>query len=150
MTTQVLASASGGALGADGDEIARILAEPRSKEYKDLRDRAAYMFITGTYPSHLRTFFTRALSVISKLHNAPVSLDGRSGNLQVDPVIAGKLELDTHPMVVKVRQYIKDGWRIQVSRGANERKPYTKVFMFHRRGDHVTVQIDGSVLDHWE
>ncbi len=130
-------------------EIERILEDNRSKEYKDLRDRAAYMYITGTHPSHLRTFFTRALSMISRMHNAPSSFDGRSGSLKLDEDMVRRLGLDLHPMVEKVRDYIRDGWRIRVSRGPNSRKPYTKIFLTKGNLQH-TVQIDGSVLDHWD
>lgn len=134
---------------ADGSEIARILADPRSKEFNDLRDRAAYMFITGTHPSHLRTFFTRVLTLISKMHNKPVSLDGRSGNLKMDELIASKLNLPSHPMVVKVQEYVNDGWRIRVSRGPNARKPFTKVFLHRGKDEEVTVNLDGYVKDSW-
>lgn len=129
--------------------VDEILAQPTSKAFKDLRDRAAYMHITGTHPSHLRTFFTQALSLVSKMHNDPVSLDGLSGALKLEDEVVSKLNLPSHPMVVKVRRYVQDGWRIKASRGPNARKPYTKVFLY-KAAEHITVQIDGSVLDHWD
>lgn len=55
-------------------------------------------------------------------------------------------------MVTKVREYVARGYRITISLGANERKPYTKIYLSRGTGDvmnRVTVQIDGSVLDHW-
>lgn len=129
-------------------DIDRILSNPKSKEFNDLRDRAAYMFITGGYPSHLRVFFTQALKLVSKMHNEPQSLDGLSGALKLNDEIVLKLNLGTHPMVTKVQLYVRDGWRIKSSRGANARKPYTKVFL--SKGDErVTIQVDGSILDHW-
>jgi hypothetical protein len=130
-------------------DIQGILADPKSKEFKDLRDRAAYMFITGAHPSHLRIFFTRALTRISKMHNKPVSLDGRSGNLKIDEVIASKLELSAHPMALKAQQYVNDGWRIRVSHGPNARKPFTKVFLHRGKDEEVTVNLDGYVKDSW-
>lgn len=129
-------------------EIDRILSEPKSKEFKDLRDRAAYMFITGTHPSHLRVFFTQALSLVSKMHNQPQSMDGLSGALKLNDEVVEKLDLNNHPMVLKTRAFVSDGWRIKASRGANARKPYTKIFLY-RGQEQVTVQIDGSTLDHW-
>ncbi len=129
-------------------ELDRILSDPKSKEFKDLRDRAAYMYITGNHPSHLRTFFTQALTLVSKMHNAPVSLDGLSGVLKLNDDVAEKLNLPNHPMVLKVKQHVADGWRIKPSRGPNARKPYTKVFMYKEQ-QQITVQIDGSILDHW-
>ena len=128
--------------------VDEILSQPKSKAFHDLRDRAAYMFITGNHPSHLRTFFTQALTLVSKMHNNPVSLDGLSGVLRLNDDVAEKLNLPNHPMVLKTKQYIRDGWRIKPSRGPNARKPYTKVFMYKNQ-DQITVQIDGSVLDHW-
>lgn len=129
-------------------EVEALMRDTRSKGYKDLRDRAAYMYITGTYPSHLRTFFTRALGLIARIHNRPVSLDGRSGNMKLDDNIVAKMDLANHPMVLKTREYVESGYRITVSRGANNRKPYTKIFL-SKGNDEVTVQIDGSILDHW-
>lgn len=146
MMTALLA---GSEKGTTASEIERILEDSRTKEFKDLRDRAAYMYITGTHPSHLRTFFTRALSLISKMHNTPVSLDKRSGNLKLDERIATKLNLGAHPMVQKTEEYIANGYRIRTSRGPNARKPYTKIFLY-KGDDEITVQIDGSVLDHWD
>jgi len=129
-------------------EISMVLRDTRSKGYRDLRDRAAYMYVTGTYPSHLRVFFTRALGFISTFAQKPSSLDGRGGNIAVNAEIVATMGLDEHPMVTKVRDYIEQGYRIIVSRGSSTRKPYTKIFL-QKGQDEITVQIDGSVLDHW-
>ena len=129
-------------------EIGRIHSDPKSKEFKDLRDRAAYMYITGTHPSHLRTFFTQALALVSKMHNNPVSLDGLSGALKLEDEVVQELDLPNHPMVLKATRYVRDGWRIKPSRSPNARKPYTKVLLYKGQ-QQLTVQIDGSVLDHW-
>jgi hypothetical protein len=106
------------------------------------------MYITGTYPSHLRTFFTRVLGHMAKMTNRATSMDGRSGNMLLDEDGVRRLHLDDHPMVLKVRKYLDQGYRITVSRGATSRKPYRKIFLA-KGGDEITVQIDGSVLDHW-
>lgn len=129
-------------------EIERILSTPASKAFKDLRDRAAYMHITGSHPSHLRAFFTQALSLVSEMQNQPASLDGLSGALKLNEDIVKRLGLESHPMVVKVREHVQGGWRIKTSRGPNARKPYTKTFL-HRGQDRIAIQIDGSILDHW-
>lgn len=138
-------------VAAPDAEVEEILKDPRSKAYKDLRDRAAYMYVTGTYPSHLRRFFTRMLGMIASMHRQGVSMDGRSGTMKVREDIVSRLQLAEHPMVAKVRTLVDQGWRIQISRGQNERKPYTKVFLFRGRGqaEKCTVQIDGSTKDHW-
>lgn len=130
-------------------DLHSILADPKSKEFRDLRDRAAYMFITGTHPSHLRTFFTQALSLVSKMQNAPVSMDGLSGALRLNDDVVAKLDLKQHPMVLKTKEHVEGGWRIKTSRGPNARKPYTKAFLY-KGAQQITVQIDGSILDHWD
>lgn len=129
-------------------KVELILNGPAGKARYDLRDRACYMYITGTYPSHLRKLATRMLASISKTVGKATSLDGRSGNALLDAEIALRLDLENHPMVQKVREFLARGYRIKVSLGANERKPYGKIFLY--RGDEeVTVKADGSVLDHW-
>ena len=106
------------------------------------------MYITGTFPSHLRTFFTRVLSRIARITNRATSMDRRSGNMLLDADMVRRLHLHDHPMVLKVKGYIGEGYRITVSRGANHRKPYSKIFL--SKGDEeITVQIDGSLLDRW-
>ena len=62
--------------------------------------------------------------------------------------MAERLALDDHPMVRKVREYIDHGYVILTSLGPNRRKPYTKIFLCNG-GEQITVQIDGSILDHW-
>lgn len=135
-----------------GTRIERILESPASKDLKDMRDRAAYVFVTGTHPSHLRRTWTQILSRVSRLSGTAAALDGRPTSLQLDQRIVVKLDLENHPMVTKVREYVARGYRITISLGANERKPYTKIYLSRGTGDvmdRVTVQIDGSVLDHW-
>ena len=128
--------------------IELILADPKSKLFNDFRDRSAYAFVTGTYPSHLRPFFTQALSLVMTPCATPTALDGLSGVLKFDEHVAKRLGLENHPMVRKVRTQVADGYRIKISRGPNSRKPYTKVFV-HKGNNRLTVQIDGSVLDGW-
>lgn len=125
-----------------------IVSDPKSKLFNDFRDRAAYAFATGTYPSHLRPFFTQALSLVTTPSTAPTALDGLSGVLKVDEDVSSRLGLGDHPMVRKVRAQVADGFRIRASRGPNSRRPFTKVFM-HKGALRLTVQIDGSVLDGW-
>jgi hypothetical protein len=131
------------------EEIEYILSHPQKRAYRDLRDRAAYMYVTGTYPSHLRTFFTRVLGRISKMANRATSMDRRSGNMLLDEDKVRRLHLDDHPMVLKVRKYLDQGYRITVSRGATSRMSYRKIYL-SKGDDEITVQIDGSRLDHWK
>jgi hypothetical protein len=134
------------------EEAATIPVEPNTKDYDDLRDRAAYVYATGTLPTHLRTYMTSLLSKITRYNRSPVAMDGAGGHLEVARRNAALLDLDDHPMVRRVRDYVKEGYRIQVSRDLKARRPYGKVFMF-REGpkgfDQITVQNDGSVLNRW-
>ncbi|MBB5744814.1 hypothetical protein [Brevundimonas variabilis] len=129
-------------------DIDRILAAPKSKEFKDLRDRVAHMYLTKTFASHLRVFSTGALRVVSSKRDVVDAPPDVAGPLRVADDVVEALALDSHPMVLKVREQQAARWQIRVSLGPNERKPYTKVFM-SRDGEKSTVQIDGSILDHW-
>jgi hypothetical protein len=139
--------------GTSGEDISRLLHDKNTKDYEDLRDRAAYVYVTGSYPTHLRTYMVSLLRKITRYSRSPVSLDRRLGSLAVDDTRAKQLGLDEHPMVTKVREFVKDGYRIQLSRDdASSRRPYTKVFLWKRTGggmQQITVQSDGSVKDGW-
>ncbi len=135
-----------------GTLIEQILGSASSKDLKDMRDRAAYVFLTGTHPSHLRRTWTQILSRISRFSKTATAIDGRPAELQLDQRIVTKLDLENHPMVTRVREYVAKGYRITISLGPNERKPYTRIYLSRGTGDAtdlVTVQTDGSVLDHW-
>lgn len=137
------------------EEIDNVLQDPDSKAYHDLRDRAAYVYVTGTYPTHLRRYFTSLLRAITNYHRQPVSLDRRIGSMKLDDEAVARLELNVHPLVRKVQEYINKGYRIQVSRDLTSRRPFSKVFMFkltsdgQRVADRVTVQYDGSTKEGW-
>jgi len=125
------------------------------KAYTDFRDRAAYVYVTGSFPTHLRSFFTSLLRKATRHASKPVALDQRSGSIQITPQVVKQLQLDNHPMVEQVRNYLKHGFKIQASRGVTERRPYSRVFMFREapmgRGvAKITVQIDGSMKEGWQ
>lgn len=123
-----------------------------SKEFEDLRHRAAYVYATGWLPTHLRDHMRALLAKVTRYSRTPSALDRNSGSVQITKTRAKQLGLDEHPMVAKTREYVENGYRIQARRGPKARRPYGKVFMI-REGDngmeHVTIQSDGSVLDHW-
>ena len=122
------------------------------KEYDDFRDRAAYVYVTGTFPTHLRSFFMSLLRKATRYAASPSSLDQRTGSLKITTEIAQKLDLDNHPMVMQTKAYIGHGFKIQSSRGMTERRPFSKVFMFRDRNfgvEKVTIQADGSVKSGW-
>jgi hypothetical protein len=139
--------------GTTPDDVSRLLHDKDSKDFDDLRDRAAYVYVTGSYPTHLRSYMTSLLAKITRYSRNPVSLDRRLGSMAVDETRATQLGLDEHPMVTKVRDFIKAGYRIQLSRDdETTRRPYTKVFLWRRARhglERITVQRDGSVKDGW-
>ncbi len=134
------------------ETIDAILAHPKQKPFSDLRDRAAFIFITGCMPTHLRAETYDLLRLVTQMSRGATSLDGRHGTFVVIEEIATRLHLEDHPMVTKVRRFIDKSYLINVSRGHNSRRPYSKIFL-SRRGDarhaSITVQRDGSVLDDW-
>lgn len=123
-------------------------------EKEQLVDRAAYVYVTGNFPSHLRKRGTKALREITSQSRELVALDGRTGNVRLDERVAEVLELEHHPMVKEVRAKILGGYAIQPSRGYGERRPFWKIFMFKLSGDRIiekiTVQGDGAVKWGWE
>ena len=133
----------------NAQDIERILQAPKSKDHVDLRDRAAYMHLTGSYPSHLRKPATRALRLISEPDSQPARAVDLTGGRRVLEHIAREMRLDDHPMTRKVQEYVEGGYRIRLSKGPNVRKPYRQILMY--RGDEYrSVQIDGSVKDSWD
>jgi hypothetical protein len=135
------------------EEIEKMLHDKNTKEFEDLRDRAAYVYVTGSFPTHLRTYMTALLRKLTRYSRTPVSLDRRLGSMQIAQENIVRLGLEDHPLVRKVREYIDKGYQIQLSReDFTTRRPYTKVFMYKRVGmgfDRVTVQYDGSIKDEW-
>lgn len=137
---------------SDGD-VEKLLHDKDTKDFNDLRDRAAYVYATGTFPTHLRTYMTALLSKITRYSRTPVSLDRRIGSLQIVEDNIQRLSLEDHPMTRKVREYIQKGYRIELDRDSlKNRRPYTKVFLWRNAGagtERITVQSDGSVKDGW-
>lgn len=127
--------------------------EKGSKDFEELRHRAAYVHTTGWLPTHLRDHMRALLAKVTRYSKTPSALDGGSGSVLIPKTRAKQLGLDEHPMVAKAREYVADGWHIQARRGPKARRPYGKVFLVRTTPDgkteYATVQSDGSVLDHW-
>ena len=134
-------------------DLARVLQDNRSKEYTDFRDRSAYVFITGAFPSHLRDYFNALLSGGARRVREHTSLDGQGGSMKVDPDVVEALKLPDHPMVKKVREFVGNGYRIVLTRPHTTRKPYSRVFVAQvKDGLYVnkkTINLDGSVKEGW-
>jgi hypothetical protein len=119
---------------------------PGTKEFHDLRDRAAYVHVTGAMPTHLRSYMTDLLNKISRF------TAGGSNSLEIARQNAVLLGLEDHPMVSKVREFLADGYQVMVSRELKSRRPFGKVFLWKQTDgqlSRITVQQDGSVLSQW-
>lgn len=117
----------------------------------DIRDRAAYIYATGAFPTHLRQNYNAVLRAITRVFRTPTSMDRKSGSVGVENEAVADLELEKHPMVQMVRRQILAGYSIQTSRSIVSRRPYSKVFLYKRDdpSDRITVQVDGSVKEGW-
>lgn len=125
------------------------------KLHDDVRDRAAYVFITGNFPSHLRSKSLAVLKQISRPYRRPSSLDGRGGHRMLHDGAVRILTLNEHEMVRVVREKIRQGYLIHPSRGFGTRNGYSKVFMFKRHPDQmvydrIAVTIEGAIKKGWQ
>lgn len=133
-------------------------AVKQRKDYTDLRDRLAYVYIMGSYPTHLRTLFTQLIGMATRKSVTPTSLDQLGGAVKVSDDIANRLQLENHPMVRSVREHLREGFKLTRSREDHtDRRPYSRVFL-HRKikagrtgvfQEKKTVYINGAVKDGW-
>lgn len=136
---------------ASDAEVEVILGDPEAKDYKDLRDRAAYVYATGAFPTHLRRLMTSLLVKMTRYSREPVSLDRRIGSMQLVDDTVNVLGLNRHPMIHKVREFVDRGYKIHLAPSDRSRRPYSKVYLLHPvTRDRVIVQADGSVLEGWD
>ncbi|TPW02929.1 MAG: hypothetical protein FD125_1848 [bacterium] len=89
----------------DARKILKMMAAENTKAFADLRDRVAYMFVTGAHPMNMRPFFTGALNVLSE----PCATSGRFGPYLIASSAVHTLGLLCHPMVVEARRLLSDG-----------------------------------------
>lgn len=134
-------------------EYARQMKK-RKKFFHDMVDRAAYVYVTGCFPSHLRKPNTDALRQMTRDFKKPSSLDGRSGYVVLNDGVVQDMQLERHPMVLAVRQKLRLGYFIQVSRGYNTRRSFEKIFMYKldlegQMSDQVTINSRGFEKAGW-
>lgn len=128
----------------DPSRVFRMMARENTKNFADLRDRVAYMYVTGAHPTHLRPFFTGCLTVLSQRHAA----SGRFGPLLIDSSAVYTLGLNRHPMVVEARRLLSEGWRLVVSLGPNERRSHRNLY-FSSGQRRLTVNHEGWIKPGW-
>lgn len=124
--------------------ILKMMARKNTRQFKDLRDRIAYMHVTGAHPTHLRPMFTGALNVLSET----VSCSGRFGPHLIDRSAVYELDLNSHAMVVEARRLLAEGWRLVVSLGPNCRRPYGNLY-FSREQYRLTLSSEGWNKPGW-
>lgn len=126
-------------------QVAAILADPSSKMFADLRDRAAYMYVTQCYPTHLRPFFTGALTEMRRYASRTAGGQGPAFEL----TFVHQLELDDHPMVVRVREMAAEGWTVNDPIRETARHSFQKIHL--SLGDERrTVRTSGEVVLGWQ
>lgn len=131
------------------------MMDPDGTFFRTIRDRAAYVYIVGNFPSHLRKESTGVLRQVTRAYRRPSSLDGRVGNNKLNDDVVADLTLEQHPMVLEVRYYIRQGYLLLGPRGYGKRNTYQRIYMF-KPGPNGTfqnpirVQVDGACKQGWE
>lgn len=141
----------------EDEDLREVLTDPDSKEFSDLRDRMVYVYITGAFPTHLRSYFTNLLRKAARYATRQASPITSIGHMRVDPEVVQSLDLDNHPMVEKVRQLVEQGYVLVLSLGGEprDRRPFSRVWMIRERrarvgpGDPLTVYVNGAVREGW-
>jgi hypothetical protein len=129
---------------ARAQRVFRMMANENTKDFTDLRDRVAYMFVTGAHPTNLRPFFTNALNVVS-------TWAGRArhfGPRVIDRPAVYMLRLREHPLVVEAQRLMSEGWRLAASLGPNKRRPFGNLY-FLRDQDRLTLHAEGWTRPGW-
>lgn len=124
----------------------KINREKQKRE--DFRAQAAFVYLTGIMPSHLRSEANGRLVAACRVATGNTTCGGWRKAFDLRPDVIEALDIPSHPLVRTVEALMSDGWSIQSSRGVNARRSYAKVFL--KRGEERrVVQRDGSVLMAW-
>lgn len=127
--------------------LADLLKATGSRLFNDIRNRAAFIYVTGMFPTHLRPEALGFLVVMTEPVGDVLPLCGR-GPVRLSRYYFDRLLLETHPMVETVREQIANGWEVCAPNGPNQRSSFQRVFI-RRGGEQQTVQSDGSILLGW-
>lgn len=125
------------------------LTELKDVEKDAMRDRVAYIHVTGCNPSHLRKITQDFLAVMTSFFKGPLP-EPKVGPIVINPDVLEFLDIEAHPLVKKVNEFYRRGYRINVPGG--ERRRYSAVRMegaINGKRSRITVQSDGSVLEGW-
>jgi hypothetical protein len=123
------------------------------KLWADIRDRAAYVLVSGALPTHLRPGSVRLLRQMTEISKAPSAIDGSAGAVKLRPSYVQSFRLQEHPLVLQARRYVKEGYHLSVSRGPNERRPFGRVWLYRpvdqTRAYKATIHSSGAVQAGW-
>ena len=128
----------------DVRRILKMMACKNTKTFTDLRDRVAYMFVTGAHPTNMRPFFTGALNILS----TRTDKSGRFGPYLIDDSAIYSLDVMNHPFVVETRRLLSEGWRLVVALGPNLRRPFGNLY-FARAQHRLTLNSEGWTKPGW-
>ena len=129
----------------DAQAVLRIMADKVSRQFTELRDRVAYVFVTGSHPTNLRPFYTGALNVLSTVARMP----SRYGPLRVDWCAIHELDIRNHPSVTGTKRLLSEGWELVISSGPNKRRSYQNLY-FKKNDSLITLKCDGSIRPGWK
>jgi hypothetical protein len=136
-----------------GSEFDRLLQNPDNRSFEDLRDGAAFIYVTGAWPKHLPPRSDQLLSFCTDW----VRQRGSAGRFVIANHVAEKLDLNDHPLVQTVQRYEDLGYRVHNgSCGSGEHcHPFGMVRMFEAEAgnqpiaDRVTILLNGSTKPGW-
>lgn len=130
-------------------DIGVVLSEPDSKGWQELRDRAAYIYLSGSFPSHLRPHTVKALRQIVRIVKKP---EGDKGSLIITDEAVNALQLRDHPMIKTAERFLEKGYQLRLSEGPQDRRPFSRVLIYRQTGEGIqkaTIGIDGAVKQGW-
>jgi hypothetical protein len=123
------------------------------KLWFDIRDRAAYVLVSGALPTHLRPGSVRLLRQMTAISKEPSAIDGSAGAVKLRDSYVRSFRLQEHPLVVQARRYVKQGYHLSVRRGPNERRPFGRVWLYRpvdeARAYKATIHSSGAVQAGW-
>ncbi|MFY0661486.1 MAG: hypothetical protein JXR15_13420 [Shimia sp.] len=120
-----------------------------------IRDRAAFLHITGFMPTHLHAQAVNILNQISRPYQRPASIRGHCGNRKLHDEAIRDLKLKQHAMVRAAREQPAKGFFVHGHKEFGERRTFKKVLM--RTGDHptesirqFTVTLEDAIKSGWD
>lgn len=130
-------------------DISVVLHDPESQGWRELRDRAAYVYLSGGFPSHLRPHTVRALRQV--VHPVKDHEEGKKALVVADEAVDA-LQLRSHPMVTTANRFLEKGYRLRLSEEPGDRRPFSRVLVYREVGEGIqkaTISIDGGVKSGW-